>query len=44
MELKFFNHFLATYSIVLGGVIGWFLLMFRKERKLVRRAREEQGR
>jgi len=35
MEYKFFNQFFITYSIVLGALIGWFLLMFRQGQRLL---------
>ncbi len=35
MEYKFFNQFLITYFVVLGALIGWFMLMFRKGKRLL---------
>lgn len=35
MEYKFFNQFIITYFVVLGALIGWFLVMFRKGLQLI---------
>ncbi len=36
MEYKFFNQFFITYFVVLAALISWFLLMFRKGKRLLK--------
>ncbi len=43
MEYRFFSHFLTTYIVVLGGIVGWFIIMFRKEANLIKRKESQQG-
>ncbi len=37
MEAKFLGKFLISYAVVLGGVIGWFVVMFRHAKLLLKR-------
>lgn len=37
MESKFFTEFLLSYIVVLGGITGWFIIMFHKAKQLAKR-------
>ena len=43
MEYKFFTHFIITYSLVLGSVIGWFVVMFRKGKSILNHNKIKAG-
>ncbi len=43
MEYKFFTHFIITYSLVLGSIIGWFVVMFRKGKSILNQNKIRAG-